>query len=131
MHLLVNWIARWSGVTIRPVLDLARADSVDVHDPPQWMRETVIQRDRHCVFPGCGTDARSSDLDHIAPYRSPDEGGPPGQTSAANLAPLCRRHHRLKTLTTWTYRRLPDGDYQWTNPHGHTHRVMSAVTGSA
>jgi hypothetical protein len=34
---------------------------------------------------------------------------------------LCRRHHRLKTLTAWRYRRLPDGDYEWTSPTGQTY----------
>ena len=42
--------------------------------------------------------------------------GPPGQTSPANLAPLCRRHHRAKTTGRWTYRRLPNGGYWWTGP---------------
>ena len=30
------------------------------------MRDLVILRDGHCVFPGCTTDARDCDLDHIA-----------------------------------------------------------------
>ena len=34
-----------------------------------------------------------------------------------------RSHHRLKTFTAWTYHRIPDGDYQWTSPHGRTYRV--------
>ncbi len=51
----VDLIRTWlqdSKATIRPVLDLTRTDAVDRHDPPPWMREQVILRDRHCVFPG-------------------------------------------------------------------------------
>ena len=87
------------------------------------MREQVILRDRHCVFPWCGRDARQTDLDHIEPYVPLDEGGPPGQTNPQNLAPLCRRHHRAKTFTGWTYQRARDGTYDWTSPHGHTWTV--------
>ncbi|MCD6639387.1 MAG: HNH endonuclease, partial [Nocardioides sp.] len=46
----------------------------------------------------------------------PDDGGPPGQTTPANLAPLCRRHHRAKTSGTWSYERLEPGTYLWTGP---------------
>ena len=102
------------------MLDLNRTDAVDQHDPPPWMRGQVILRDRHCVFPWCGRDARLTDLDHIVPYVPPDEGGPPGQTNPQNLAPLCRRHHRAKTFTGWTYQRARDGTYTWTSPHGQT-----------
>ena len=87
------------------------------------MRELVILRDRHCVFPWCGRDARACDLDHIVAYVPIDEGGPPGQTNPRNLAPLCRRHHRAKTFTGWTYQRARDGTYAWTSPHGHTWTV--------
>ena len=87
------------------------------------MREAVILRDGHCVFPGCAVDARSCDLDHIEAYVPPDDGGPPGQTSLANLACLCRRHHRLKTFTAWTYQRAPDDSYVWVSPHGTTFTV--------
>ena len=88
-----------------------RDDAVDAHDPPAWMRDLVILRDPRCVFPHCQRDARGCDLDHTIPY---DDTGPPGQTRPANLAPLCRRHHRAKTTGRWRYRRLPDGTYQWT-----------------
>ena len=118
-------------MTIRPVLNTTRTDAVDAHDPSTWMRELVVLRDGHCVFPGCTVDARSCDLDHLAPYVPVHRGGPPGQTSPANLACLCRRHHRAKTFAGWRYRRLPDppeGDrpgptYEWTSPHLRTHRV--------
>ena len=91
------------------------------HDPPAWMRDLVTLRDGHCVFPGCNVDARRCDLDHTIPYAPIDQGGPPGQTSPANLACLCRRHHRLKTFTGWDYQRAGPGTYHWTNPHGLTY----------
>jgi hypothetical protein len=109
LTLLHDWLQRTDHVTIRPVLDPTRPDAVDQHDPPEPMRETVILRDQTCVFPGCPIDARSCDQDHIVPYQPIDEGGPPGQTSPANLACLCRAHHRLKTRRVWAYQRLPDG----------------------
>jgi hypothetical protein len=99
----------------------AASTPVDAHDPPPAMRESVILRDGVCCFPGCRVDARACDLDHLLAYVCLDEGGPPGQTSLENLACLCRRHHRLKTFTAWTYTRLVDGRYGWTSPHGHVY----------
>ena len=92
-----------------------RADAVDAHHPPDWMRELVTLRDPRCVFPHCTRSSRLADLDHTVAY---DEHGPPGQTNAENLAPLCRRHHRAKTSGRWRYRRRPDGGYEWTGPPG-------------
>jgi hypothetical protein len=121
-------IKEWVGhrrVTVLPVLDVGRADAVDIHDPPPWMRELVMLRDRHCVFPGCTRDARSCDLDHIKPY---DPNGPPGQTRPDNLACLCRRHHRAKTSGRWRYTRTPDGNYLWRGPYGAEYVVVPRGT---
>ncbi|HSK32441.1 MAG TPA: DUF222 domain-containing protein [Propionicimonas sp.] len=100
-RLLTDWLTRHTAaggtIRLRPVLDLADDRAVDQHDPPGWMRELVLLRDSHCVFPGCRRDSRACDLDHITAYQPMDEGGPPGQTRAFNLAPLCRTHHRVKT----------------------------------
>ena len=119
-----DWANR-SRVTIQPVLDMSRTDAVDAHDPPAWMRELVILRDKHCVFPHCNRDARASDLDHITPY---EENGPPGQTRPDALAALCRRHHRAKTFRRWRYHRTPTGSYQWTGPQGQTYLVTPQRT---
>lgn len=121
-------ISEWLGAsraTIVPVLDLHRTDAVDEHDPPEWMRELVILRDRRCVFPWCERDSRACDLDHIVPY---DENGPPGQTHPRNLAPLCRRHHRCKTAGRWRYRREDEGSYTWRSPTGRGYRVVPSGT---
>ncbi|NUR07054.1 MAG: HNH endonuclease [Nocardioidaceae bacterium] len=119
LALIADWLERVGKVHIQPVLDMASTEAVDRHDPPEWMQTLVVLRDTHCVFPGCRTDARSCDLDHIAPYQ---EHGPPGQTSPANLAPLCRRHHNQKTHHGWHYTREPDG-YRWLSPLGQEHLV--------
>ena len=119
-------IRQWLGQTqaaILPVLRTDRTDPIDAHDPPAWMRELVILRDRFCVFPYCDRASRETDLDHIDPYRSPDDGGPPGQTRPDNLAPLCRGHHRAKTFGGWRYTRNRDGTYTWHSPHGRRYRV--------
>ena len=116
-------IRDWVGhhqVVIQPVLNMQRGDAVDVHDPPPWMRELVMLRDGHCIFPRCTTDARSCDLDHTIPY---DPDGPPGQTHAGNLACLCRRHHRAKTSGLWRYTRTPEGHYLWHGPYGASYLV--------
>ena len=89
------------------------------------MRELVILRDRHCVFPWCTRDARACDVDHITPY---EENGPPGQTRPDDLAVLCRRHHRAKTFRRWRYHRTPSGSYQWTGPQGQTYLVTPTGT---
>ena len=119
-----SWL-RTSRFTLQPVLDMARTDAVDGYEPPQWMRELVILRDRTCVHPNCDRSSRECDLDHIEAFVEMDDGGPPGQTRPDNLAPLCRRHHRAKTHHGWTYQRNADGSYTWTDPFGRKYVVTS------
>ena len=115
---LSSWLMGAAKVVVKPVLDPHRLAAVDAHDPPARMAEAVRHRDATCVFPGCTRSSAHADLDHITPYAPPDEGGPPGQTSYDNLAPLCRRHHRAKTHGDFDYHRRTDGAYEWTLPTG-------------
>ena len=71
--------------------------ALSTHDPTPTDRERVELRDRTCVHPHCNRPARLCDCDHITPF---DEGG---VTCPCNLAPLCRHHHRLKTVAGWRY----------------------------
>ncbi len=129
LDLTRDWAGR-SRVTIQPVLHVATDDrwSVDRHDPPPRMAEQVRLRDETCVFPWCGRAARQCDLDHREPFVDPGDGGPPGQTSPASLAPLCRRHHRAKTAGEWSYERADPGTYLWTGPVGMSALVTARGT---
>ncbi|WP_210437801.1 HNH endonuclease signature motif containing protein [Nocardioides xinjiangensis] len=129
LDLIRDWAGR-SRVTIQPVLHVATDDrwSVDRHDPPPRMAEQVRLRDETCVFPWCGRAARQCDLDHREPFVDPGDGGPPGQTSPASLAPLCRRHHRAKTAGEWSYERADPGTYLWTGPVGMSALVTARGT---
>jgi hypothetical protein len=65
-------------------------------------------------FPTCSVPADRCDLDHHDPW-------PQGATSAANLDPLCRRHHRAKTFA-WLAS-IRDGDtVEWTFPNDQRYR---------
>ncbi len=55
---------------------------------PNHLRRLVLDRDRHCRFPGCGR-RRHLELHHVV-HRA--DLGP---TTLANLAALCPLHHRL------------------------------------
>ena len=138
-----DWAGR-SRLTILPVLHVAADDrwSVDRHDPPPRMAEQVRLRDETCTFPWCARPARQCDLDHLVPYDDPGGGGgppaassyddpgggppdgttpdgpTPDGTTPANLAPLCRRHHRAKTAGVWSYERVDAGTYLWAGPGG-------------
>ncbi len=92
-------------------LKLVLVDGVDVatvchagRTIPAPVRTALIERDRTCVVPGCGSDL-GLEIDH---WRVPfAEGGP---TSLANLARLCHHHHFLKTFRGF---RLSGGPGRW------------------
>ncbi|WP_028473038.1 HNH endonuclease signature motif containing protein [Nocardioides alkalitolerans] len=119
-------------VVVKPVIDLRDQVAVDAYEIPDRIAERVRLTRPICVFPHCTRPARGCDLDHVDEYVRADDGGPPGQTSTTNLAPLCRRHHRVKTHPSpsgigrerrWRYRRLPDGSFVWTSPHDQQYLV--------
>jgi hypothetical protein len=92
-----------------------RGHAVEDYRPNAADLLEVQLRDRTCVHPYCTRPARTCDCDHAVPFDPDDpERGP---TCPCNLAPLCRHHHRLKTLAGWRYTILEPGYYLWTDPH--------------
>ena len=82
------------------------------YEPPQALVDFILARDQVCRFPGCRQPGRVSDIDHAISW----ETG--GETSAANMGLLCRRHHRIKTHEGWSLESHSDGSCTWTTPAG-------------
>ena len=120
---LLEWCTRpGTNVSIQPVIDLNTTITSTVYTPSPRLERQVRLRDQCCVFPYCTKPATRADLDHIRPYHHADPGAG-GPTSSDNLAALCRRHHRTKTFSPWTYVMVEPGVYDWTTPTGTRLRV--------
>ncbi|MCM3884973.1 HNH endonuclease signature motif containing protein [Frankia sp. R82] len=74
---------------------LTRQDTGELVDvahrrfPSAALARKVRLRNRTCTLPGCDQPAAVSDLDHSVAWA---DGG---RTREENLAPVCRRHHRM------------------------------------
>lgn len=103
----------WGGTWRRIVTDPLTGTVLDVgrttYRPPAALADLIRARDRTCVRPGCGTPARSCELDHLVPWEHE------GETSLANLASECKQDHRHKSLGDFTVNLLPDGVFEWTS----------------
>ena len=75
---------------------VARVDAPDRPEngyrPSGSLDARVRARDGTCRWPSCNHSAWNCDLDHTIPYHRG------GQTRAANLSALHRRHHRIKAM---------------------------------
>ena len=103
--ILAQQVAQWCGrpgttVKVTEVIDLTQTVTVDRYEVGDRLATRTELTHPTCVFPWCTRPARACDKDHVIPH---NKGGP---TSDENLAPFCRRHHRLKTKTAWTYHTL-------------------------
>jgi hypothetical protein len=76
--------------------------------PSARLAKAIKVRAGTCRFPTCNVPAGRCDLDHHEPW-------PEGSTSAKNLDPLCRRHHRGKTFA-WLASVREHEAVEWTMP---------------
>jgi hypothetical protein len=111
--------AAQAGDTTRFAFTVHQDGNVVAHGttrrPPASVATTVRVRTDRCVAPGCTRPAARCDLDHR--IRVADGGA----TTAGNLHPLCRRHHRCKDEGGWRYQVVAPGVYLWVSPGGHTY----------
>ena len=82
---------------------------------PPHLRKAVVQRDKHCQFPGCYQPPSRCDAHHLIHW---SQGGP---TSLGNLRLLCKFHH-LIVIHRWGWKLTchPDGTTTATAPDGRT-----------
>ncbi|WP_227902828.1 HNH endonuclease signature motif containing protein [Arthrobacter zhangbolii] len=113
---LARTATRWTGLVQDPdtgeILGVGRRRKV-----PAGLARWLRARDGTCRFPGCRVSTAVSEIDHTT------EWGKGGTTDHGNLAHLCRRHHRFKTLGFWTARQPAPGVMEWTSPTGRVYRT--------
>jgi 5-methylcytosine-specific restriction endonuclease McrA len=80
---------------------------------PPALRRALLHRDRSCRFPGCTVRVGQGHQGHHVQHWA--QGGP---TTLANLALLCRRHHRAVHEEGYRVARGPDGALQFRRPNG-------------
>jgi hypothetical protein len=111
--------ARWRWAVTDPDTGDVVASGITRRRPTATQRRLVETRDPTCVFPGCRVPATGCDLDHTL------EWSRSGRTSVRHLGPLCRHDHGIRHRCAWRYRRLPNGDYEWTTTLGHTYTTRA------
>lgn len=108
--------ARWRRLVTDPLTGQLTDMSTQAYRIPESLKAAVRARDRVCRFPGCTTQARHTDTDHVI-------GWPRGSTESANLVASCRTHHRVKTHSGWTCEFSEDGTLTWISPLGTKHET--------
>ena len=110
------WIRRVLGPTaqfkVQPVLDLANQAPVDAYEIPRRHREAVHLMTPADIFPFAANTTRRKEIDHTTPY---SQGGP---SAVGNYGPMTKRHHRIKTHTSWQVRQPYPGIYLWRDLYG-------------
>lgn len=96
---------------------------VDTYRIPRALRAWLRIRDGRCRAPGCGRSIDGCEIDHTR-----ERAADGGETRSDNLANVCTNHHKIKTLTAWTYRHLDQsGTLEWTSPLGQKYLDEPAV----
>jgi len=96
------------------------ANAENRYTPSRKLGHLVRARTATCPAPGCGAHAYHNDLDHTVAY-------PAGPTDECNIAPPCRRHHRVKQAPGWKLEQPEPGVMRWTTPAGRSYTTQPTV----
>ncbi|WP_458116597.1 DUF222 domain-containing protein [Arthrobacter sp. D2-10] len=88
------------------------------YKPPKDLQDWVRVRDKTCRHPGCSRVASACEIDHTIPW---SQGG---ETRAANLAALCKKHHMFKTMGFWRHSQPHEGTMLSTSFAGKTYMTL-------
>lgn len=113
---LAEHARHWTGLVQDPstgeILAVGRRRKI-----PAGLKRWLQARDGTCRFPGCGVGPIRAEIDHTHPWASG------GLTEHGNLAHLCPKHHRYKTLGFWSARQKESGFLEWISPLGRVYRT--------
>ncbi|MGN6473750.1 MAG: DUF222 domain-containing protein [Mycobacteriales bacterium] len=102
----------------RLVTDPVTGSPIDLgrrYKPSTLLRQLVQAGQPRCAMIGCSRPAYQCELDHRLEH---NRGG---DTNPANLQPLCKLHHQLKTKQRWKVGVNADGRQTWTSFLGFTY----------
>jgi hypothetical protein len=110
------------NITVTPIAkgSCDHRNAEDRYVPSRKLRHLVCARTATCPAPGCGAHAYHNDLDHTVPH-------PDGPTDECNIAPPCRRHHRVKQAPGWKLEQPEPGVMIWTTPSRRTYTTKPTV----
>jgi len=114
-------------ILTHPETGIALSFGRERYEVPTGLKRYLRVRDETCRFAGCNRAAVRCDLDHTTAW---EDGG---ETTACNLAHLCRGHHSLKHETRWSVAQARDGsgELTWTSPLGQEHVTRPAIQNGA
>ena len=122
-HALIRQFLAQLGITLEPIA----TDCCDHHDaepgytPSRRLRHKIHARSPACSYWGCRRPAAQCDDDHTDPWHAG------GLTCQCNLAPLCRRHHRMKQRQGWRLEQPAPGVLRWRTPGGRSYTTTPAT----
>lgn len=100
-----------------------------VYQPRADVAAIVRAQYTTCAFPDCAVPSRRCELDHVVAFDH-DDPVRGGWTIPANLQPLCKRHHDIKSHRYWTCSTLRGGAHHWRH-HSGLERITVPCNGFA